>query len=177
MADETITDTNSAVTEIKTAEPVGEGLKTRATQKNSVSKSKKPEANTATSTTKVATKPVKAPKAGTKTVTVTTEPAERKRKKYTPDQRASILASIERATKGGATTLKAALQQYEVGEQTYYNWKNAADKTTTPPPTVSSGDDLTTLVALEAENLKLRKELAEKLRAENAELRRRLGKV
>ncbi|HHV69661.1 MAG TPA: transcriptional regulator, partial [Ochrobactrum intermedium] len=38
-----------------------------------------------------------------------------------------------------------------------------------------SADDLATLVALEAENLKLRKELAAKLRAENEELRRRLG--
>lgn len=177
MADETIVDTNSAATEIKTAEPVGAKPKTRATPKNSLSKSKKTEADSAKSTTKVATKPVKAPKANTQTVTVTTEPAERKRKKYTPAQRASILASIEKTTKGGATTLKAALQQAEVSEQTYYNWKNAADKTTSLPSTVSSGDDLTTLVALEAENLKLRKELAEKLRAENAELRKRLGKL
>jgi putative transposase len=39
------------------------------------------------------------------------------------------------------------------------------------------GDDLKALVALEAENLKLRKELAARLRAENAELRKRLGKA
>ena len=43
--------------------------------------------------------------------------------------------------------------------------------------TGSSSDDLSSLVALEAENLKLPKELAAKLRAENEELRRRLGRT
>ncbi|MDQ4682341.1 transposase, partial [Stenotrophomonas maltophilia group sp. RNC7] len=109
-----------------------------------------------------------------------TEPASptaRKRITYTPAQRTSILTSIEKATKGGKTTLKAALQQAGVSEQTYYNWKNAAAKTVPEPSARSSGDDLATLVALEAENLKLRQELAAKLRAENEELRRRLGLI
>lgn len=37
------------------------------------------------------------------------------------------------------------------------------------------GDELADLVQLEEENQRLRKRLAEKLRAENAELRKRLG--
>jgi putative transposase len=100
-------------------------------------------------------------------------------KKYTPAERASILASVEKATKGGKTTLKAALQHAEVSEQTYYNWKNAAGKTAAPAAAKASptSDDLKALVALEAENLKLRKELAAKLRSENTELRKRLGKA
>ena len=65
-----------------------------------------------------------------------------------------------------------------MSEQTYYNWRNAAGKTAAPvAANISSGDDLKALVALEAENLKLRKELAIMLRAENAELRKRLGKA
>ncbi|MEL4070090.1 transposase [Ochrobactrum sp. GPK 3] len=100
------------------------------------------------------------------------------RKRYSPAERASILASVAKAMKSGETTLKAVLQQAEVSEQTYYNWKNAAGKTAAPVTVQpSAGDDLKALVALEAENLKLRKELAARLRAENAELRKRLGKA
>ncbi|MDW9912283.1 transcriptional regulator, partial [Sinorhizobium meliloti] len=46
------------------------------------------------------------------------------------------------------------------------------DKTTEPLP---PSDELADLVELEEENQKLRKRLAEKLRGENAELRKRLG--
>ncbi|KAB2669739.1 transposase, partial [Brucella tritici] len=120
---------------------------------------------------------VKAAKAASKAEPTTTPLVENKRNKYTPAQRASILASIEKATKDGKTTLKAALQQTKVSEQTYYNWKNAAAKTAPGPSTGSSSDDLSSLVSLEAENLKLRQELAAKLRAENEELRRRLGRT
>jgi putative transposase len=171
MADETIPDTNSTVTEIKNAEPVSDQPKTRATRKTEVSKSKKADGKPGTVASKVASKSVSASNAGT------TEPAARKRKKYTPAERTSILASIEKTIKDGATTLKAALQQFEVSEQTYYNWKNAIGKASSTPATKIASDDLTTLVALEAENLKLRRELAAKLRAENAELRKRLGNV
>lgn len=44
------------------------------------------------------------------------------------------------------------------------------------PSNAVSGDDFADLMQLETENQKLRKELAEKLRAENADLRKRLGK-
>ncbi len=100
------------------------------------------------------------------------------RKRYSPAERAAILASVEKATENGKTTLKTVLQQAGVSEQTYYNWKNAAGKVATPTAAKpSADDDLKALVALEAENLKLRKQLAAKLRAENAELRKRLGKA
>jgi len=71
--------------------------------------------------------------------------------------------------------VKAALKEAGVSEQTYYNWKNQAKENT---PVVShQSDELKNLVELEAENKRLRKELAEKLRTENAELRKRLGLV
>jgi len=171
MADETIADTNSGVNAIKTDAQVGDKPKTRATRKNAITTSKKTEGNSDTVAPKVVTKPGKARN------TDITEPVVSKRKKYTPAQRTSILASIEKTIKDGATTLKAALQQAEVSEQTYYNWKNTIGKASFTPSTKTAGDDLTTLVALEAENLKLRRELADKLRAENAELRKRLGMI
>ncbi|WP_245414804.1 transposase [Brucella oryzae] len=135
------------------------------------------EANPPVAETKSGTRSTRTPKAAAKTEAASPSPAARKRTTYTPVQRASILASIEKATKDGKTTLKAALQQAEVSEQTYYNWKNAAAKIAPRPSTGwSSSDDFSTLAALEAENLKLRQELAAKLRAENEELRRRLGR-
>ncbi|MBC8719573.1 transposase [Ochrobactrum sp. Marseille-Q0166] len=172
MANDTTTDTN--VTEAQSAELVNDTSKARPKQKKPASKTKVTEPASASTAAKGAAKPAKVPE---KSAAVETKPAKNKRNKYTPAQRASILASIEKATKGGTITLKTALQQAEVSEQTYYNWKNAAAKTSPAPSTKSPSDDLTTLVALEAENIKLRKELAEKLRAENAELRKRLGKI
>lgn len=149
--------------------------------------------NSTVTETPATVKSVKPRKTAAKAAPVVEEKTTAKRKKYTPEQRASIMSSIEAATKNGKQTLKAALQQAEVSEQTYYNWKNAAEKvapTSAPKSTpksapkpaskavkTASGDDLASLVSLEAENNKLRKELATKLREENAELRRRLGKL
>ncbi len=55
--------------------------------------------------------------------------------------------------------------------------KPGAEKqaTNTAPATVSAFDDMADLIQLEEENSRLRKALAEKLRAENADLRKRLG--
>ncbi|RVQ56011.1 transcriptional regulator [Sinorhizobium meliloti] len=76
-------------------------------------------------------------------------------------------------------TLKDAIKSAGTSEQTYYHSKGAAkisaqkdDKNTKLLP---AADELADLVELEEENQKLRKRLAEKLRAENAELRKRLG--
>lgn len=152
-----------------------------------------PNTNSTVTETPATVKSAKPRKTAAKAAPVVEEKTTAKRKKYTPEQRASIMSSIEAATKNGKQTLKAALQQAEVSEQTYYNWKNAAEKvapTSAPKSTpksapkpaskavkTASGDDLASLVSLEAENNKLRKELATKLREENAELRRRLGKL
>ncbi|PJO49378.1 transcriptional regulator [Ochrobactrum sp. MYb29] len=171
MADETIAAVNETPVEVQAAEPVGATKKTRAPRKKAEPKPAKA----------VAAPAAKTNKAAAKTAPIATEAATRTIKKYTPEQRASILAAVEKTTKGGKTTLKAALQQLEVSEQTYYNWKNAAGKTAPvaakAKTTAGASDDLKALIALEAENLKLRKELAAKLRAENEELRRRLGQA
>ncbi|PJO49811.1 transcriptional regulator [Ochrobactrum sp. MYb15] len=92
-----------------------------------------------------------------------------------PAERARLLAAVTKQIQSGKTTVKAALKEAGVSEQTYYNWKNQAKENT---PVVShQSDELKNLVELEAENKRLRKELAEKLRTENAELRKRLGLV
>lgn len=162
MADDPNTDASPVVTETDAAEPVVK------------SKRRMPRKKTVPKRGRVATGSEPTPPAEGEPEHNATKSADRRRK-YTPAERASILASIEKATRGGKTTLKAALRQAEVSEQTYYNWKNAASKKESIPSAGLSDDDLATLVALEAENLKLRRELAAKLRAENEELRRRLG--
>ena len=170
MADETVAAVNETPVEVRTAEPVDATKKTRAPRKKAEPKPARAAAPAAKTT-----------KAAKKSAPVAAEPATRTVKKYSPAQRASILAAVEKTIKGGKTTLKAALQQLEVSEQTYYNWKNAAGKTAPvaakAKTTAGASDDLKTLIALEAENLKLRQELAAKLRAENEELRRRLGQA
>lgn len=174
MADETIADTTPTLTESKPAGAVSEKPKTRATRKKTLPKTRD---NSPSTPTKAVAKPRKSNQAAEAALTSANQAIGSKRKKYTPAQRTSILASVEKIIKDGATTLKAALQQIDVSEQTYYNWKNAARQTSSAVSMTATSDDLATLVALEAENLKLRKELAEKLRAENVELRKRLGKA
>ncbi|MGK9086091.1 transposase [Brucella intermedia] len=177
MADETIADANPAEIPNVTAEPANEKPKARTSRKKDAPKTSATGADTPSKKTRTSKGTSSSAKAVAKAEPAAASTAERKRNKYTPAQRAAILASIEKATKGGKTTLKAALRQAEVSEQTYYNWKNAAQKATAGPVNESSGDELAVLVALEAENLRLRRELAAKLRAENEELRKRLGKV
>ncbi len=92
----------------------------------------------------------------------------RKVKKYSEDERTEKLTLIKSLLSAGKSTLKDALKQVGITEQTYYNWKKAAEP-------VSQIDDLKDLVELEEENKRLRKILADRLRAENAELRKRLG--
>ncbi|MCY1306900.1 hypothetical protein D9M70_567850 [compost metagenome] len=63
-----------------------------------------------------------------------------------------------------------------ISEQTYYNWKNSLPLVgTTAVETVSASDEFAEFVRLETENQRLRKLLSEKLRAENSDLRKRLG--
>jgi len=170
MADEPIADVNQTPTDPKANDAAVTKPKARTPRNKADAKPAKVNASSGLKPAQSSKITAKASKASS----VATDASTRKVKKYTPAERSAILASIEKATKDGKTTVKAALQQANVGEQTYYNWKNAAEKTR-PTATSSAGDDLTTLVALEAENISLRKELAAKLRAENAELRKRLG--
>lgn len=70
-------------------------------------------------------------------------------------------------------TLKDAVKEAGISDQTYYQWKKAL--TPSPKEAAAADDEFAEFIQLEEENRRLRKLLAEKLRAENADLRRRLG--
>ncbi|HEV2898218.1 MAG TPA: transposase [Pseudaminobacter sp.] len=89
------------------------------------------------------------------------------RKIYSEKERAQKLTQIEKSISGGAT-LKSAVKQASISEQTYYHWKKVAAP-------ASQSDDLNDLVVLGEENKRLRSLLAERLRKENAELKKKLG--
>ncbi|OHV80352.1 transposase [Ensifer sp. LCM 4579] len=101
-----------------------------------------------------------------------------KRRAYTEQEKSEKLKLIETQVTEGST-LKDAIKVAGISEQTYYHWKGAAkpvgQKDTKGTKPLPAGDELADLVQLEEENQRLRKLLAEKLRAENAELRKRLG--
>ncbi len=88
------------------------------------------------------------------------------RKIYSEKERAQKLDEIEKQTDRGES-VKAAVKKAGISEQTYYQWKKAAGQTL--------GDELKDLVKLEEENARLKKLLADRLRKENAELRKKLG--
>lgn len=97
-------------------------------------------------------------------------------KRHSEQERDEKLRLIEARVTAGSHSLKEAIKQAGVSEQTYYQWKRAAkavDHGTGALPI--SGDGFEELVRLEEENQQLRQALATKLRSENAELRRRLG--
>ncbi|MBP1885099.1 transposase [Sinorhizobium mexicanum] len=99
-----------------------------------------------------------------------------KTRKYSEPEKSEKLKLIETQVAEGKGTLKDAIRSAGISEQTYYQWKRAAksaDEGGKKP--LPAGDELADLVQLEEENQRLRKILAEKLRAENAELRKRLG--
>ncbi|OWK20018.1 transcriptional regulator [Mesorhizobium amorphae CCBAU 01583] len=114
------------------------------------------------------TKPAR--KNGARPVPQAAEPAvavKTARKTYSEKERAQKLAQIEKSIAGGATS-KSAVGQVGISEQTYYYWKRAV------APSSDSGD-LRDLVALEEENRRLKNLLADRLRKENAELKKKLG--
>ncbi|KEA04514.1 hypothetical protein QOV31_005173 (plasmid) [Agrobacterium fabrum] len=86
------------------------------------------------------------------------------------------IGQIEAQVAGGAT-LKDAVKIVGISVQTYYQWKRAAVQPVSQNPAVSVSvdDELGEFIQLEEENRRLRKLLSEKLRAENADLRKRLG--
>jgi putative transposase len=95
--------------------------------------------------------------------------------RFSEQEKTEKLKLIETQVTEGIT-LKDAIKSAGISEQTYYNWKRAVrpvhQKGEKPVP---ASDELADLAQLEKENQRLRKILAEKLRAENAELRKRLG--
>ncbi len=70
-------------------------------------------------------------------------------------------------------TLKAAVEKAGISDQTYYQWKKVLGSASQLE--IPEFDEFAEFVQLDEENRRLRKLLAEKLRAENADLRRRLG--
>jgi putative transposase len=116
------------------------------------------------------------PKAATEPVRTASKAPAAKPRRYSEQERMEKLKLIETQVSEGKSTLKDAIKSAGISEQTYYQWKRTAkpaDRQDEKP--VSAGDELADLVQLEQENKRLRKILAEKLRAENAELRKRLG--
>ncbi|CZT36559.1 transposase [Rhizobium sp. 9140] len=118
------------------------------------------------------------------------KPVTRQIRRHTPSERAEKIRRIEDSLAKDGLSLKAAVEAVGISDQTYYQWKRAekpSDVSSTPSassgPSVSSpsatppasvGSELAELIKLEEENQRLRQLLGEKLRAENAELRRRL---
>lgn len=94
-------------------------------------------------------------------------PAKARRKIYSAKERAQMLSQIEKSIAGGES-IKSATKQAGISEQTYYQWKKAA-------ASIPESGELKDLIALEEENSRLKKLLAERLRKENAELKKRLG--
>ncbi|MHA6645765.1 transposase [Mesorhizobium sp. A623] len=94
-------------------------------------------------------------------------PAKAPRKTYSAKERTQKLGQIEKSIAGGES-IKSATKQAGISEQTYYQWKKSA------APASDSGE-LKDLIALEEENTRLKKLLAERLRKENAELKKKLG--
>lgn len=83
---------------------------------------------------------------------------------------------------GGGSTLKDAVKIAGVSDQTYYQWKKAVSQSAPIKPapkteaaSISGYNEIAEFIELEQENRRLRKLLSEKLRAENADLRKRLG--
>ncbi|MGF6175396.1 transposase [Ensifer sp. 4252] len=96
--------------------------------------------------------------------------------RLTEQEKLAKLKLIEEQVSGGKTKIKDAIKSAGISEQTYYQWKRTVMPVAeTKDEPSSGGDDLANLIQLESENQRLRVLLAEKLRAENAELKKRLG--
>lgn len=98
-------------------------------------------------------------------------------RRYTLSEKTDLLTMIGVKLSGGST-LRAATKTAGITEQSYYQWKRSAkaqgvlDNQSSDP-----SDSLSDLIDLEAENQRLRALLADKLRHENADLKKRLGIV
>lgn len=106
--------------------------------------------------------------APTKAATASAAKSSSARKVFSEQERAQKLDEVVNAQRAG-DSLKAAAKKAGISVQTYYHWKKPAE------PAEAAQVDLNDLVALEEENKRLKKLLAERLRDENAELKRRLG--
>ncbi len=106
-------------------------------------------------------------KPAAKAAEASAQPVRAARKTYSGKERARMLGQIEKAISNGST-IRSAVGEAGISEQTYYQWKKAA-------ALVEDSGDLKDLLALEEENKRLKSLLAERLRKENAELKKKLG--
>lgn len=101
--------------------------------------------------------------------------AKPKSRRLSKEEKLQKVDEIEAQIAGG-TTLKDAVKSMGISDQTYYQWKKAtASDGDIQAVSVSVDDELAEFIQLEEENRRLRKLLSDKLRAENADLRKRLG--
>ncbi len=112
--------------------------------------------------------------------TTPTEIVPPKKREGAKAKKASITAPAEapnavKAVRGGTKKAVKSVASTASTKSTAKSVARArvAKQTTAPPP--ADLDDIADLLKLEEENARLRKTLAEKLRAENAGLRKRLG--
>lgn len=115
-------------------------------------------------------------KAGGKADTVAQKTAKPKSRGLSDEEKLAKIKQVEAAVAVG-TTLKDAVGTAAISDQTYYTWKKsfAAANGVAPAGSTPFDDEVAEFTQLEEENRRLRKLLAEKLRAENAVLRKRLG--
>jgi putative transposase len=112
---------------------------------------------------KAAVEPVRAASKATTAKSLTVNPGKRAKQ-----DRTGKLKPTEAQVTDGTSTAKGATKST--------GWKKVAKPVEQNAKTsVSAIDEMADLVQLEEENKRLRKTLAEKLRSENAELRKRLG--
>ncbi|MCF6110490.1 transposase [Mesorhizobium muleiense] len=130
-------------------------------------KAPKPRKRTGQQGGAVRTKAAKSGQQASSSKAVASPTAQTARKIYSDKERAQKLDEIEKQI-GRGESVKATVQKAGISEQTYYQWKKAAGQTT-------QTDELKDLVKLEEENARLKKLLADRLRKENAELRKKLG--
>lgn len=95
-------------------------------------------------------------------------------RRYSDEEKAGKLKKIEAMVAEGSSTLKQAIKDVGISEQTFYQWKKLAKPAGQTVASTGTVDEFADLVELEAENLRLRRLLSEKLRTENADLRKRL---
>ncbi|MGO7169630.1 transposase [Rhizobium leguminosarum] len=114
--------------------------------------------------------------AATQSVRRTTDAAVSSRgRKYSSEERQEKLRLIEAELQGGKARLKDAVKSAGITEQTYYVWKRARGSSKPPIAMDAQDHSLEELLSLEKENTRLRLLLAQKLRHENLELRKKLG--
>ncbi|MBY4611626.1 transposase [Rhizobium sp. 9T] len=111
-----------------------------------------------------------------KTGVGSSKPVKPKTRGLSDQEKLERIGQIEAEVAGGAT-LKDAVKSAGISDQTYYQWKKATAQHVgqIQAAPASEDDELAEFIQLEEENRRLRKLLSEKLRAENAALRKRLG--